>query len=249
MKELDDLYALFGDQAPTLKATLEGNPDAKRILESMATVHTAFSTGDNDALAKFTTPQPGTRQPGQSDPRSAAFDLDQLNATLDSKLNTFKASLESTFDAKVKAEAKTIADAQIQEAGARFIGIALNQADEISSIRESHKDEFGKPLDRAKFNEFVANAGKENRQYSSLTDAYNAYVNEDRINARIEAGVKEKLAAQQTGDVPGASLPKSGTVLGNMIAANKLTPGEAGRGAAIDSAAAAFQQLRSGQAN
>lgn len=240
IEELDDLINSFAEaDRATVKEILERNKDAESRLTSQNTVYKAFVDGDTDALAKATKPV----TPAVTSPT-----LD-LNA-LDSHLDTWAERLWTSpkFTEAVETRAKTLAEQMSKAAEDRAVARGAYLSSEIFEIMDSHRGEFGKPLDRPAFEKFVTeNAGK----FSSLKAAHDAYVGEERVNLRIEKGVKERLAAQQTSEVPGTSLPTSASPLGVFIRHNAERTGakdDASRGPAIDSAVKAFRELQGGRA-
>jgi hypothetical protein len=100
---------------------------------------------------------------------------------------------------------------KINELGANVVGQAatqaLRQADEIFTIRDTHRREFNEDWNRAEFEKFVTDnqdpATKRNR-YPTLTDAYNAMVAEKRIAAKIATGIADGVKQKTSGaTVPG----------------------------------------------
>lgn len=237
LEELDGLFADLAEaDRATVKSLLEKNPAAAAKLTQRETVYTAFVDGDTTKLATLTAPAQ-TQQTQQTTP--AAVDMDALNRTLDERMA--KIYDDPRFDTAVERRAKVLADAAIKAASDGIVGRALKGGAEITTILHNHRMAYGKELDQAAYEKFVTdNTGK----YASLTAAYDAFTENDRIQKRIDDGVKAGLATAHTNDVPGVSQPGSGTPAGMFIKSNPMNAGAAAqRGDALDAAAKAFREL------
>jgi hypothetical protein len=241
-EELDQLFSDMTEADRTaVKGILERNAPAAQRLSQRETVYTAFVDGDTAKLATLTTPV--ATVPVVTTP---SVDLDALNRSIDDRLG--KIYDDPRFVTAVETRAKTLADAAIAAARQNIIGAGAEVADQIYLIRSTHQKEFGTELDRSKFDPFFTeNAAKYGH---NLMSAYNAFVNEDRINKRVEAARAEGLAASATRDVPGVSQPGAASPAGMFMAANPMNTGAASkRGDALDAAAAAFRNLRQASVN
>lgn len=242
LEELDGLFndIAEGDRA-TIKAILERNANAAQRLTQRETVYTAFVDGDTTRLAALTTP--ATTTTTVTSP--ASVDLADLDRRLDERVD--KIFADPRFNTAVEARAKTLADAAIAAATDGIVGRALKGGAEITTILHNHRTQYGKELDQPAYEKFVTdNAGK----FVSLSAAYEAFTENERIQKKIDDGVRAGLAAQQTANVPGVSQPGAGTPAGMMIKANPMNTGVAAqRGDAIDAAAAAFRQLSNARVN
>lgn len=243
LEELDELLNSFAEaDRASAREMLTRNPSAAALLASQNTVYKAFVDGDPVKLqtaAAAASVTPAAAAPAAvSSP--AMIDL----AALDARLSSFKTDMFKSpeFTSAVEERAKQIAEQALNTARPQFIGQGAELADEIASIRESHRAEFNEPLDSAKFKEFFAANGA--RYGNKLTDCYSGFVQEKRIEARIKKGVDEGLAAQATSNVPGSSLPASDTPLRNFIDFNVKQSGSKTPGADADEAAKAFAAMR-----
>lgn len=236
---LEELDGLFNDlveaDRATMKAILERNEKAATRLGQRETVYTAFVDGDTIKLAALTTPAVTT---------TPAVDLDSINRGLDERMGKFFD--DPRFDTAVERRAKVLAEQMSKDAENRAVGRAAYVSDEIYTIRSTHAKEFGEELPRADFEKFVTdNQGK----YGSLAAAHDAFVSEKRIQKRVDAARAEGMAARQTNEVPGTSLPSS-PVAQMFIKSNPTVSGvAAGRGDALDAASLAFRELRNARAN
>lgn len=239
IEELDDLLNTFAEaDRPAMRAAIERNQPAMDRLTTQKTVYDAFIGGDADALARATAAKPAVSSP--------AIDLDALNRDIDTRMG--KIFDDPRFATAVETRAKTLAEAAVAAARQNIIGAGAEIADQIYQIRSTHKAEFGVELDRAKFDPFFTeNAAKYGH---NLKLAYDAFVNEDRINKRVEAARAEGAAHRATTEVPGGSQPGVGTPLRGFMDKNPMNNGgAAARGDAIDAAANAFRTLREQRVN
>jgi hypothetical protein len=250
IKELEDLYSLLSaDDRTQFDSLLQRNQAAQAALLGRETVYQAFVTGDDGKLSDLAANRATASAAAASAarPTPASLDIAALDAELTRRVPTlFKTYLDSPdAQAAIDARAEAKAKALIATSTGDLIGRAMHSADEIYRIRRSHEREFGSDLDSTVFEKFVTdNPGK----FASLTAAHDAFMQEKRIELRIEKGVADKLAAQHTNEVPGSSLPNSQTPLGAMIRDNaKRTnaSGDVARGDNLDAAAKAFRELQS----
>lgn len=255
-EELDDLLNTFAENdRATMRDILTRNNDGAAELARRNTVFNAFINGDTDAITQVADGKAGKKPAAATTPTtpttpstpstSPSLDLDALNA----RLNSFRGELFSSPEvlAEIDKRADARAAAKFQEAQTQLIGRGAEIADELYTIRSTHSREFGEELDSAAFKKFfMDNAASYG---GNLTNAYNAFVGEKRIEKRIEDARKEERSRQQTTQVPGTSLPTSNSPLGQMIRANAKATSqvEQGRGGALDAAAKAFRELQGGR--
>ena len=240
LEELDGLFndIAEGDRA-TIKAILERNANAAQRLTQRETVYTAFVDGDTTRLAALTTPATTTVT------SPASVDLADLDRRLDERFG--KILDDPRLATVIETRAKTLAEQIARESEDRAVGRALKGGAEITTILHNHRTQYGKELDQAAYEKFVTdNSGK----FVSLSAAYEAFTEADRIQKRIDEGVKAGLAAQQTTNVPGVSQPGASSPAGMFMKANPMNTGVAAqRGDALDAAAAAFRQLSNARVN
>lgn len=249
-EELDDLLNGFAEaDRQQLKDILGRNADAASQLSSRESVYKAFVDGDTAEITRITGGNKTTAATTAattsttSTTTSAALDA----AALDARLSDFRTNIFNSpeFSAAVDTRAKTLAETMVKEAENRAVARSAYLSSEIYEIMDSHRTEFGKNLDRAGFEKFVT----DHPGMTSLRAAHDAFVSEERLEARAQKRATEIVAAKQTSDVPGTSLPTATTPLGQMIRANAkaVGAGEGARGTAIDSAVKAFRELQTGR--
>lgn len=251
--ELTELASkLNADDQAVLDQLLARNPSAATDLTAQASLYKAFVDGDDSRLpaAAHSTPQPGSPL---ADLTSLAATIEQrVAARYDGKVSALEAELQqrpkaADIDTRAREIAENFFKEHSQAFAADMLGRAAKASDEVYTIRRSHEREFGTELDTNKFTEYLnANPGK----FASLSAAHDAFVQDDRIARRIEQGVAERVAAQQTTAVPGATLPQDGP-LGSFIKHNEkfaaAANGTVARGDGLDAAVRAFAELRAGR--
>lgn len=239
---LEELDGLFNDLASdadrtAMREIMARNQKAADRLTQRETVYTAFVDGDTAALARVTAQPANTTTPVVSSP--ASVDLAELDRRLDERMS--KIYDDPRFDTAVERRAKVLADAAIKAASDGIVGRALKGGAEITTILHNHRVTYGKELDQAAYEAFVtANQGK----FISLTAAYEAFTEGDRIQKIKDDAFKAGQAARATTEVPGTTQVGAETPAGMFIKSNPMNTGaQAARGDALDAAAAAFRTL------
>lgn len=251
--DLDELVTMTSaaDQQ-AFRDLLARNPNLATRVESSQAVFKAFVDGDTsqvDAAAQAArdraTAEAARNQPVAQRAQLDLADLEKLaDARAEAKFTAITTAPEyiASQEAMIERITKKVADG----IAPTLLSNAARSADEIYQVRRSHEKEFGTELDTPKFTEFLnANTGK----FADLSKAHDAYVQDQRIEAKIAKGVAEGVAATQSTEVPGTTLPSASSPLGSMIRANKLTVGETARGPAIDNAVRAFRALQASRAD
>jgi hypothetical protein len=259
IQELDELFARIAtpEDKAQIEQILERNADAQEYMKSGVELYKAFVDGDRttiDRLGERAAARPPERKtsssssssPSSSSPTTSpvstpAFDMTKVEELVNQRTNALLQQLleTDTFATKVTGLVKKTAD----ELAPNIYATSSRNANEIYDIRHSHEKEFGQPLDITKFNEFLTpNQGK----FATLTDSYNAFVNEDRIQVRIKQGVKEerekeRLAEMQT---PGNTLGKSPATMADRFVMMNQTKMDNSRGDMLDQAAQALRRMQ-----
>lgn len=258
IEELDELVNLFDaeDRAAVTQA-LERSPVARARVQSQQALYKAFVESDSDAAAELSRQQAASNSGGngtgagmgagtttQNATTSPSFDLNQIETLITERLKPVTSRLDADLSEDRLEKVVTKIAEKLTPA---LLNQATANADALYLIRTSHREEFGKELDRPAFEKFVSeHPGK----FANWTDAHDAYVQEERINVRIAKGIAEGRLNAASNDVPGSSLPNSHsplTPIGSFIRSNPLNKtanGEA-RGEQLDAATKAFRALRS----
>jgi hypothetical protein len=239
IEELDGLFSDLSNDADktAMREILVRNQKAADRLTQRETVYTAFVDGDTAALARVTAPPVVAAPPVVSSP--ASVDLDAINRNLDERMG--KIFEDPRFNTAVETRAKALAEQISKQAEERAVGRALKGGAEITTILHNHRVTYGKELDQAAYEKFVTdNAGK----FISLTAAYEAFTEADRIKKLEDDAFKRGQAARATTEVPGTTQVGAETPAGMFVRANPMNTGaQAARGDALDAAAAAFRTL------
>ena len=240
IEELNDLLAMFPDaDRQQVSEILTRNEAARTLLEGQHSIYKAMVDGNTTEIEHLQ----NKFKPAAT---SASLDLDDILNKLAPKLD---ARFDERFGSKqtdIKKLAKEVAEEVAKSYEGQILGRSAKLSDEIYQIRRTHEREFGTELDTPKLEAFLdSNKGK----FSSLTNGYDNFVNEERIQKRIETAVKAAKLADDTTNVPGASAPQS--VMGSMIKNNekrmeaaKQGNGETWDGPTKDEALKAFRRLQ-----
>lgn len=238
LEELDGLFNELASDADrtAMREILTRNQKASDRLTQRETVYTAFVDGDTAALARVTAP-PVVTPPVVSSP--ASVDLDAINRNLDERMG--RIFDDPRFATAVETRATALAKKMADEAENRAVGRALKGGAEITTILHAHRTTYGKELDQPAYEKFVTdNAGK----FVSLTAAYEAFTEADRIKKLEDDAFKRGQAARATTEVPGTTQVGPSSPAGMFIKSNPMNTGtQAARGDALDAAAAAFRSL------
>lgn len=239
---LEELDGLFNDLAndadrTAMREIITRSQKAADRLTQRETVYTAFVDGDTATLARVTAPPVVAAPPVVSSP--AAVDLAELDKRLDERMG--RVFEDPRFATAVETRATALAKKMADEAENRAVGRALKGGAEITTILHNHRVTYGKELDQAAYEKFVTdNAGK----FISLTAAYEAFTEADRIKKLEDDAFKRGQAARATTEVPGTTQVGAETPAGMFIKSNPMNTGaQAARGDALDAAAAAFRTL------
>jgi hypothetical protein len=217
------------------RSLLDGDPAAAARIEARKQAASASSAAPRPPAA-----DPSTRQPGIDLSRLDELVAAKVQALLDSQL------AGTSFNEKVKGLVKATAD----EIGPVWRAQSTKQMDEIYTIRRANEKEFGKELDTAVFTKFIDDAkAATGKIYGSYVDAYNDFVKEERISARIAKGIAEGVAAHPKlqDQLPGTTLTTGTTMAARMVQANKLSTADTERGKAVDAGARALAQMKLGR--
>lgn len=262
LSELDDLINSFAEaDRPATRELLTRNPAAATLLSAHRTVYDAFVGGEPGRIAAVIPPAaapavaPAAAAAAAATPVAAApvapqtltIGLDQLNAMLDARDQRILAS--PAFTTAVEARAKDIATSTLAAARPEIVGQAFGLSDEASRIRDAHYREFGEELDRTKFDAFFLSDGS--KYGNRISDTYNAWIQQRRIDKQIADGIAAGLVAQQTSQVPATTLPTANNPQApNFIEHNMRTIGQTVTPSAdVDKAAQAFSSMQRGWAN
>ena len=245
---LEQLTEMLGTDADTLakvKAIIGTNPKLAAQDKFLADLGEAYSGfgGDTDttaaaattttaasttAAATHTPTTPTTASATATSPvtTSAAGASDEIKTML----SGMKAQLDGLGD-------KFITKDSLPKLGSELVGNAitqaLKQANELSVIRETHREEFGEKFDSAAFEKFVTDAKDETtgrNKYPTLTAAYDAMVAEKRFKAKVDKEVADQLKQKRSGtEAAGQSSPAALSPAQQLIAKAKAAETAAGK--------------------
>jgi hypothetical protein len=148
------------------------------------------------------------------------------NGTPDNK--SILAELTTLLDSKLDALKKDFIPAsKLPEYEGQILSKALKTSHELSRIESTHEKEFGESLDLTKFDEYVNEQKKSGANWPSISAAYNNWVSEKRIEARVKKEVEEaKKQFTSSQSVPAQTHTASMSPAQQIIADAKKTTGD-----------------------
>jgi len=226
---LSDLERILGKEAV---AKIEADTTAKFRFGKAEEMISLYEDDDTDtAVTKREDP------PAKKEPVAASSDL----AALTSQLTEVTKKLGNVVT-------KEDLNKTIQDKGNELVQAAvsraLEQSDELSMVRERHREEFGEKLDSAAFKQYVSEQTKAGRRFDSITDAYEKMTATKREDARVEGRARERLKElqkdNQSSQVPGFTPPSAKSPLSVFANRSKVT--DVNGGTNVDRAAAALNE-------
>ncbi len=128
--------------------------------------------------------------PGTSDSNAILSKLTELSTSIDTKL----AELDKRYVPVTK----------LGEYRADILASSIKAADDYATVRETHRAEFGKPLDRDAFEKFVTDQTTAGVKFTNMKAAHDSFVQEERINLRVQNGIAEGVRTKTSAaTVPG----------------------------------------------
>ena len=199
----EQLLALLPENERTaLKAKLDANPTIVAQDKKAAEIYSIYQGEEVETepvptpaptpapaaaaptLTPTPTPTPAPAAAGGNDAILAK--LSELSTSLDSKLENFRKEF--------------IPAAKLPEYRGEITAIAIKAADDMAHIRESHRAEFNKPLDRDAFEKFVTDQQTAGTKFKDLHQAHDMFVAKERTDADVAKRVDEQLKQKRSGD-------------------------------------------------
>ena len=202
---LEELEATLSEQQKLALSILYNDPkiaDQLRLRDEMYEIYQEGKTDPDTppakpavAAASEVKPEvkPDVKPEVKPEPAVApSVNPNDLVGTLRNEINTLLTAKFSELDSRyipLDAKPDTPAGKKIAALRGDILASALLLSDDLATIRDDHREEFGEKLDRDSFKKFVDEAkGK----YATLRDAHNSFVSEKRIEKRIADGIKEQ---------------------------------------------------------
>lgn len=169
-------------------------------------------------------------------------------AAILAKLTTLESSIDTKLDAKLK---NFVTADKLPEYRTELLTLAIKSADDYASVREAHREEFKKPLDRAAFEKFVADQKAAGVSYPSMKAAHDTFVTEERTTAaaaaekkRIDDGIAAGMQQLRSGALVAGQTQSTAMSASQQVIA-KAKAGATGTGAesAALRAARAMEEL------
>jgi len=110
--------------------------------------------------------------------------LAELGTLLDSRLKTF--------------EEKVVTKASLAALEGQVLSKTLRLSHDIARIESNHEKEFGEQLDLDKFNTWYEEQRKAGAQFGTVPKAYDVFVQDRRVEAKIKEGVAAALKQKES---------------------------------------------------
>lgn len=245
----EQLLALLSDtERAAVKAKLDANPKLLVQDAKAAEIYSIYQGDEPEAEPVVVAPvvtappvtAPVTTAPVTTTPVTAGGN--------DAILNELR-NLSASFDTKITAlKAEFIPASKLPEYEGLITSRAIKAADDLAQVRETHRAEFGKPLDRDAFEKFVTDQQAAGTKFKDLKQAHDMFVAKDRTDAevvkRVDEQVKQKTsAATVPGQTQSIGLSPAQAVLKKAREAGKSGDGKSNAMAA----AAKLAQLERGR--
>lgn len=196
IEQLEELIP--ADQRATLRAKLEGDAALKARLKDMDTVYATYMGEDIEAPKPPVVVAPEVKPVVVPEVKpvvaaAAPVDLSAITAQL-TALNTRLAEQEKNF----------VSVDKLPTYRGEIVALAIRSAHEVAQIENANRSEFNEALDLSKLEAFMNEQQAAGNKFSSITKAYDSFVQEKRIENRVKAEVAEQVklkVSQQT--VPG----------------------------------------------
>ena len=248
---IEELMGLLdADGQAKVKAIIGTNPKLAaqdKFLSDLGEAYSGFG-GDTDTTAAAattttaaSTTAAATHTPTTPTTASAAATSPTTTTGANDEIKTMLAGLRAQLEGL---GTKFISKEEIPLLGAKLVNDAITRAlvqtDELSTIRDSHREEFGEKFDSAAFKKFVAdndevfkdahgNEVKKNK-YPTLTAAYDAMVADKRFKAKVDKEVADQLKQKRSGmEAAGQSSPPALSPAQQAIAKEKAAVTAAGK--------------------
>lgn len=202
----EQLLALLPEnERNALKAKLDANPALVAQDQKSAEIYSIYQ-GDETEPTPTPTPTPVaaatptpvvTPTPTPTPIPVAAGGNDAILAEL--------RNLSTAMDTKLEALRKEFIPAsKLPEYEGSIMARAIKASDDLAQVRETHRAEFGKPLDRDAFEKFVLDQQAAGTKFKDMKEAHDRFVIKERTDAEVAKRVDEQVKQKKSGDqVPG----------------------------------------------
>ena len=198
----EQLLALLSDsERAALKAKLDANPTLVAQDKKAAEIYSIYQGEEVETetapVVTETKPVVETK-PAVTETKPAAApaaaggndailnELRNLSASIDGKLENFRKEF--------------IPAAELPKYRGEITAIAIKAADDMAQIRESHRAEFNKPLDRDAFEKFVTEQQTAGTKFKDLHQAHDMFVAKERTDAEVSKRVDEQVKQKRSAD-------------------------------------------------
>jgi len=226
----EDLLKLLSPSArAALRAELESNENARKMVEEGLTFRDAYlngtddptisgGNGDDEAARKAEADRKAAEK-AEADRKAAAAAAaangnggngngNGGNAELRALMDQLT-GLKTSLDEKLK---NVVTKGDLPKLGEELLGRAIKNAHLVARIERQHEKEFGEELNLDELNAYLQEQVKTGRSFKDMQEVYDSKMGEKRTQKKIADGIAEGLKQKRSADaVPGQSSPAGGS--------------------------------------
>lgn len=189
---LEELEALVGKDAAS---KIAAKSDVMTRLQEGERLY-RFYTGDDEPEPIVTPPVTTTPPPAVTTPPAVT---PTATTTTSSDNKTILSELGTLLDTRFKAfEERVVTMDKLPNLEGQVLTKALRMSHDIARIENNHEKEFGEQLDLDKFNTWYEEQKKAGANFGTIPKAYDFYVQERRVEAKIKLGIEEGVKQKQS---------------------------------------------------
>jgi hypothetical protein len=239
---IEDIMALLSPEEQTaFRAKLDANPALVVKAAKQRELHDIYN-GDEEPTTTTTTTTPvvpvttttsTTEVHTPTVPSTVTGTSTATTSTsADSPLLAEIRALGSRMDTRMgEIEKKFVSVDKLPEYRTDILGAAIKASDDYAQVREDHRTEFGKPLDRTAFEKFVTDQREAGIRFKDMKAAHDNFVAKERQDAAIAKGIDDGLKQKRSGAmVPGQTQQVALSPAQEIIAKQKAAASASGDG-------------------
>ena len=119
------------------------------------------------------------------------------NESILAELRNLSASINGRFETLRQ---EFIPMSKLDEYRTDWTNTAMKGSDDLAQVRENHRAEFGKPLDRDAFETYVINQKAAGVRFKDLKQAHDMFVQTERTESTIAKRVEEQVKQKRSAD-------------------------------------------------
>ncbi len=200
----EQLLALLPEnERAAFKAKLDANPKLVERDRKYAEVYTIYDSDAEDIVPDTVATVPVTPTAPIAPVAAAPVvpTVPVAAAGSSDAILTELRNLSTSLDTKLEAIKKEFIPASaLPQYRSEITSIAIKAADDMAQIRESHRAEFNKPLDRDAFEKYVIEQQTAGTKFKDLHQAHDMFVTKERTAADVAKQVEEQVKQKRSAD-------------------------------------------------